>query len=272
MHTRMHAHTHTHTHTHTQTYILWLSGFCLGQPGWAGTRRNIHPLTPIMVISHPLSVSSIYYDPWHPPCSIYVPDSLLAQCTNSIQVFFGLPHVLAPSTSYSIHFFTQSLSSFCSTCPYHCNLLSCSSEIMSSNPSLSLNPLLGTVSCSLTPHINLTILISARWRDTSFSFVMGQVSLPCNILLCTQLQYNVPLTINDTSLLWRFAFSAMMPLVGQQEGHPACKKLSGGVLAWLWWGTGMVICLRQGADLHMAHLWHLNHKPHAFSNLCVNTP
>jgi len=22
-------------------------------------------------------------------------------------------------------------------------------------------------------------------------------------------------------------------LVGQQEGHPACKKLSGGVLAWL---------------------------------------
>jgi len=27
--------------------------------------------------------------------------------------------------------------------------------------------------------------------------------------------------------------SALMLLVGQQEGHPACKKLSGGVLAWL---------------------------------------
>jgi len=26
-------------------------------------------------------------------------------------------------------------------------------------------------------------------------------------------------------------FSALMLLVGQQEGHPACKKLSGGVLA-----------------------------------------
>jgi len=24
-----------------------------------------------------------------------------------------------------------------------------------------------------------------------------------------------------------------MLLVGQQEGHPACKKLSGGVLVWL---------------------------------------
>jgi len=28
-----------------------------------------------------------------------------------------------------------------------------------------------------------------------------------------------------------FAFSALTLLVGQQEGHPACKILSGGVLA-----------------------------------------
>jgi len=30
-----------------------------------------------------------------------------------------------------------------------------------------------------------------------------------------------------------FAFSSLTLLVGCQEGHPACKKLSGGVLAWL---------------------------------------
>jgi len=30
-----------------------------------------------------------------------------------------------------------------------------------------------------------------------------------------------------------FAFSALTLLVGRQKGHPACKKLSGGVLAWL---------------------------------------
>jgi len=53
-----------------------------------------------------------------------------------------------PSTSYSIHFFTQSLSSFCRTYPYHRNLFCCSTEIMSSNPSLSLNPLHGTVDYS----------------------------------------------------------------------------------------------------------------------------
>jgi len=30
-----------------------------------------------------------------------------------------------------------------------------------------------------------------------------------------------------------FAFSVLILVVGRQEGHPACKKLSGGVLAWL---------------------------------------
>jgi len=47
--------------SHTHTTILRLSGFCPEQTGWAGTRRNIHPLTPIVVISHPLSASSICY-------------------------------------------------------------------------------------------------------------------------------------------------------------------------------------------------------------------
>ena len=32
---------------------------------------------------------------------------------------------------------------------------------------------------------------------------------------------------------FRRAFSALTLLVGRQEGHPACKKQSGGVLAWL---------------------------------------
>ena len=29
------------------------TALCLGQPGWASTRRNIHPLTSIVVINHP---------------------------------------------------------------------------------------------------------------------------------------------------------------------------------------------------------------------------
>jgi len=49
-----------HTHTHNR-----LTALCQGLPGWAGTRRNIlniHPLTPTLIIRHPLSTSSIYYD------------------------------------------------------------------------------------------------------------------------------------------------------------------------------------------------------------------
>ena len=42
------------------------------------------------------------------------------------------------------------------------------------------------------------------------------------------------------------AFSALTLLVGRQEGHPVCKKQ--------WWGAGVVVCLEQGADLHIAQL------------------
>jgi len=38
------------------------TALCPGLPGWAGTRRNIHPPT-ILIIIQSLSASSIYYDP-----------------------------------------------------------------------------------------------------------------------------------------------------------------------------------------------------------------
>ena len=50
----------------------------------------------------------------------------------------------------------------------------------------------------------------------------------------------------SSSSLWfaLTAFSALTLLVGRQEGHPACKKLSGGVLAWLsvWSEAQTCIC------------------------------
>jgi len=47
-------------------------------------------------------------------------------------------------------------------------------------------------------------------------------------------------------LLDYYAFSALMLLVGQQEGHPAVKNE--------WRGTGMFFCPERDADLHMAQL------------------
>jgi len=119
----------------TTTTILRLPGLCLGQPGWASTRKNIHSLTPIVVINHPLSASSIFYDPWHPPCSIYMPDSLSPQSLSQFSSVYLLawhPPLHTPYISSPSHCL------FFSTCPpYHRNLFCCSTKIMSSNPSLS---------------------------------------------------------------------------------------------------------------------------------------
>jgi len=59
------------------------------------------------------------------------------------------------------------------------------------------------------------------------------------------------------------AFSALMLLVGRQEGHPAFKKLSGA------WGAGMVICLERGADLHTAQLMPLPLTVSCFSKIQI---
>jgi len=52
--------------------------------------------------------------------------------TTSLQVLFGFPLGLGPSTSYAMHFFTQSSSAFRSTCPYQQSLFSCNTNAMSS--------------------------------------------------------------------------------------------------------------------------------------------
>ena len=135
-----------------------LTAVCPGQPGYAGTRRNIHPLTPILVNVLPLSLFSICNGPWHPLYSAYVLDSPLEQPLSRSS---GLPLGLEPSTSYSMHFFTQSSSSFAAHA--HTNA-ACSAAIsmLCHLHLVSLSSLLGSLSFNLTPHIHLTILISAR--------------------------------------------------------------------------------------------------------------
>ena len=61
--------------------------------------------------------------------------------------------------------------------------------------------LLRTLSFTLTLRVHLTILISVCWSGTSFSFLTGQISLLCSVLLRTQVLYSLPLLINDISLL-----------------------------------------------------------------------
>jgi len=70
------------------------------------------------------------------------------------------------------------------------------------------------------------------------------------------------MTYSIYQLLDHIAFSTWTLLVGRQERHPACKKTE-------WWGTGMVICLEQGADLHIAQLMPLPLTVSCFSIICL---
>jgi len=55
-----------------------------------------------------------------------------------------------------------------------------------------------------------------------------------NRLMIVWARFQCALVMNVSFvLLTGFAFSALTLLVGRQEGHPTCKELSGGVLAWL---------------------------------------
>jgi len=83
---------------------------------------------------------------------------LLASLENSSAEQVRLPVFVATSNT---------VSSFRITSPYHHSLFCCSTKIISSIPSLSLNSLLGTLSFTLTSHIQLTILISACWSAGS---------------------------------------------------------------------------------------------------------
>ena len=169
----------THTHTHKQPFNGSLSRttrVCRYQKKHSPTHTHPGHRTSFIIFLHLLrSTASSVFSLWPRQSSL----------TTSLQVLFGLPLGPGPSISYSIHFFTQSSSSLRSTCPYQRSLFCCNTNAMSSIPSLSLSSLLGNLSFSLVPHIHLTILITARWSATTFSFLTGHVSLPCNMLLRT---------------------------------------------------------------------------------------
>jgi len=79
----------------------------LGLPGWAGTRRNIHPLTYPDRRPNFISFSQLLRSI---ASSLFNLRAWQSFCTTSVQVLFGLSLGLESSTSYSIHFFTQSVS------------------------------------------------------------------------------------------------------------------------------------------------------------------
>jgi len=102
-HNPHHGNTAVYTHTHTRTHNH-LTAFCLGLPGYAGTRKNIHPLTSILIIGHPLSPSSIYNDLWH-PCNtpVYITEYQTGKRIRGSRHDCGVSLLAAPCDSGKTH-------------------------------------------------------------------------------------------------------------------------------------------------------------------------
>ena len=82
------------------------------------------------------------------------------------------------------------------------------------------------------------VKLLGHWGQWSPSFVF--INCQVGITKCT-FSVNCQLNICMPSVL--LAFSALTLLVGRQEGHPACKKMSGGVLAWLSVWSEVLTCI-----------------------------
>ena len=110
------THTHTHARTHTQPFNGLLSGTTrVGryQKKHSPTHTHHDDRTSFIIFLHlQRSMAS----------SLFSLRAWQSSRTTSVQVLFGLPLGLGPSTSYSMHFFTQLSSSFRSTCPYQRSL------------------------------------------------------------------------------------------------------------------------------------------------------
>ena len=114
-----------------------LTAVCPGQPG-VGRYQKKHSLAH----THPgqrTSFITFLHLQRSTASSLFSLRAWQSSRTTSFQVLFGLPLGLEPSTSYSMHFFTQSSSSFHSTCPYQRSLFCCNTNPMSSIPCLSLS-------------------------------------------------------------------------------------------------------------------------------------
>ena len=98
-------------------------------------------------------------------------------------------------------------------------------------------------------HNSLTKEISSSIQTAAWLFRRGISLLFLSVAVSTiERTVTVPSYIEDwkiilvNPLMW-FAFSALTLLVGRQEGHPASKKLRGGVLVWLSVWSKMQTCI-----------------------------
>ena len=86
------------------------------------------------------------------------------------------------------------------------------------------------------PAADPTVTVTAATAPSTTAAVRVRVSVP-------DVNYTVRASLFAVVYWLEFAFSALTLLVGRQEGHPACKKQSSGVLVWLFVWSEMQTCI-----------------------------
>ena len=95
-------------------------------------------------------------------------------------------------------------------------------------------------------------VIPRKVASVSVSSCLGACkSIFATVSLCTVVAFDVDAGFREYCIVGIIvflpcdanAFSALTLLVGWQEGHPACKKLTGGVLAWLSFSSEVQTCI-----------------------------
>jgi len=87
---------------------------------------------------------------------------------------------------------------------------------------------------------------AVRGRNALFPYDFGEDLLLLLLLLLMMMMIN-EISFYQLFFVFFFAFSALTLLIGWQEGHLACKNLSGKVLAWLSaWSEMQMICIWSG--------------------------
>jgi len=131
---------------HTSDYLPYhrrntqLFNSLLSKTTWIG-RYQMKQSPRHTLPDHQTSFINFLHLVWSTASSLFSLCACQSFSTTSVRVLFGLSLGLEPSTSYSIHFFTQPSSSFHSTCPCHCSLFCRNTNAVSSIPNLSLSAL-----------------------------------------------------------------------------------------------------------------------------------
>ena len=100
----------------------------------------------------------------------------------------------------------------------------------------------------LMMHIDIVMVSVNSKKSVLFVEILTLSDLSCVDIHTSEMKWNKrnlqKLLIYFTFILLHvYAFSALTLLVGRQKGHPTCKKLSGGVLAWLSVWNGVQTCI-----------------------------